>query len=258
MNLHEYIDIPLEGSLPLLLPRHPPLLPARLFKEWLEASGGARQDDGGRVSEERGRSGGSWPIGWLIVPGCSSWNRGGFQSSVARRRRQRTNGLYLIPTLMLRQATTIHFAPANLPALQAPLFRSFLLAITRYSTYAPLTRLSAYQPFFPETERRVFGCISGVKSAIPLYFRSRFVWIRSPAAASTPFKKRREVSNRRALSQRYTFDQAASSLPVLCSPRPVATQNFFHFGLIEWTTSRYLRIYTLVRRLPQGVIQFEE
>lgn len=63
MSLHEYIDIPLEGSLftvrlhsvlhcffgglslsCTLSFRHPPLLATRLFKEWLEASAGVRMN----------------------------------------------------------------------------------------------------------------------------------------------------------------------------------------------------------------------
>lgn len=86
MSLHEYIDIPLEGSLftvrlPSLPPaassrsrsctlssRHSPPLATRLFKEWLEASVGARmnaRED--RVPGERGREGKSGG-GWRFVP----------------------------------------------------------------------------------------------------------------------------------------------------------------------------------------------
>lgn len=66
MSLHEYIDIPLEGSVsaratsppPAPSPHHPPPVAARLFKEWLGSQRGARMNTGARISRrERARKG---------------------------------------------------------------------------------------------------------------------------------------------------------------------------------------------------------
>lgn len=87
MSLHEYIDIPLEGSVSSArissphtstpaTPRHPPLVAARLFKEWLEASAGARMNEAMRISRESERAKGKRKVAPRCADGSGVFDPG--------------------------------------------------------------------------------------------------------------------------------------------------------------------------------------
>lgn len=98
------------------------MLPVRLFKEWAFKANMGR----GKTFEARMKE-----IGWF--PGCTEVG----EIEAQFRRHGRTNGLDLIPTLMLRQAT-IHFAPTNrldpVPVHSLSVYLSISISVKDWAT----------------------------------------------------------------------------------------------------------------------------